>query len=211
MEISLQKEKLPTSLPLPIYTSIPIGRAIGKTGEEFTVVIGLDKTIVRELKKLSLDSSDTDLQENTSDRERFGEGSYESWYKKGRVPFALIHTPSNHLAALVWFGPKPLGRKSLKHLSEAEKLREGQIDGSTPPADAWHTVTYRTYLPFRGQGLMKEFSRSTKEIYKRYNPNVKLWAGINAKNLGSVAIAEKLGLLKNETLSDEAWCAMTEA
>ncbi len=207
MEISLQKEKLPSQVPLPLYTSISIGKAVSKTGEEFTLVIGLDKATVRELKTHSLDIADVDLHNNTSDRERFGHGSYEAWYKKNRVPFALIHSPSNQLACLMWFGPKPLGRKSLKHLSESEKERENEV----VPAGEWHTVTYRTYAPFRGQGLMKEFAKNAKEIYKRYNPNAKIWAGINANNPGSIAVAEKLGLKKDTTFSDENWIAMVEA
>lgn len=176
----------------------------GKTGEVFDLVVGLDQAMVAQLKKYSLDESDTALQENTSDHARFGEGSYEEWYAKSRVPFALIHRDTGALAALIWFGPKPLGRKSLKHLSDAEKAQDERAMDSGD----WHTIVFRAYNPYRGQGLMKGFAAKTIEIYKQHFPSARIWAGINAKNEASIALAEKIGLHKEESVSDENWVAM---
>lgn len=195
---------LPDTLPLPLFTSVSIGEMTGKTGETFDVVIGLDEERVAQLKKYSLDMSDKDLQENTSDHARFGEGSYEEWYAKGRTPFALIHKASGTLAALIWLGPKPLGRKSLKHLSPEERAQdETRMDSGN-----WHTIVFRAYNPYRGQGLMKGFALKSIEIYKHYFPAARIWAGINAKNAASIALAEKIGLHKEESVSDEGWTAM---
>ncbi len=195
---------LPKTVPVPLFSSTKLGSITGKTGEVFTLVIGLDERMVAELKQKSLDRSDTDLQENTSDYQRFGEGSYEEWYSKDRTPFALIHEKTGALAALIWYGPKPLGRKSLKHLSEAERREDERL----MDAGNWHTIVFRAYAPFRGQGLMKPFALATMEIYHHYFPQARIWAGINATNAASIALAEKIGLHKEESVSDERWVAM---
>ncbi len=169
--------------------------------------MGLDKNLVEQLKKKSLDETDTDVQSHTSDRKRFGEGSYEEWYAKERTPFALTEEKTGVLAALAWFGPKPLGRKSLKYLSEAELAEEGRQKKSD-----WHTLVYRSYVPFRGKGLMTDFLKQVIAIYMEQYPNAKLWVGMNADNKASAALASKLGFEKAEELADTRsnWFAMVK-
>ena len=113
MEIQLDTQALPASVPVPVFSSIKIGDT-EHNGVSFEMYIGLNNDQVTKLKHLSLDTTDVTLQEHTSDYKRFGEGSYEEWYAKKRVPFELIHKETGALAALAWFGPKPLGRKSLR-------------------------------------------------------------------------------------------------
>lgn len=196
----------PFSLPLPLFGMIKIGELLSKDGEEFTMWIGADTDTVAQLKEKSLDEGDTDIQKNTSDRKRFGEGSYEEWYSKDRTPFALIHAASKQLAAFVWFGPKPLGRKSLKYLSAEEQKKELE-----QKEDVWHTLVYRSYAPFRGKGLMTDFVRFATGKYKEHYPDAKLWVGMSADNEGSAALATKLGYQKREDLFDaeKNWVAMT--
>ncbi len=203
MEITLTPGALPRRVPVPLYEAIRIGTAENKN-DYFDIFLGLDKAMVEKLRARSLDTADTDLQENTSDFKRFGEGSYDDWYSKSRVPFALMHKNTGALAALVWLGPKPLGRKSIKRLSEEELKNEKTVESG-----GWHTIVFRSYLPFRGQGLMKEFVRATTDVYTHYCPDAKLWAGINRKNLASIALAEKLGHTIDESHSDPTWVAMT--
>lgn len=206
MEVTLKRDMFPAAAPLPLYASTPIGTAENRDGERFVLHIGLDETTARQLKQLSLNTADTALMEHTSDFKRFGEGSYEEWYAKERVPFALIHEKTGQLAALVWFGPKPLGRKSLKHLSPEELLKEGaQVSGD------WHTIVFRSYPPFRGAGLMKDFVRTATDVYLHYFPNAKLWAGISTSNPASIALAEKLGYTKDESISDPSWAGMVRS
>lgn len=202
----MTRQNLPDRIPLPLHTSAAIGKIMSESNETFNLIIGLDRNLVDQLKQRSLDTSDTDLQENTSDYARFGEGSYEEWYSKGRVPFALVHKETGALAALIWLGPKPLGRKSLKHLSPEERAQDERAMDSGD----WHTIVFRAYNPYRGQGLMKGFAKEVIEIYKHYFPAARIWAGINAKNAASIALAEKIGLHKDEAVSDEAWAAMVE-
>lgn len=204
-DVTTPVNTLPEKLPVPMYETFSVEHFTSRTNDLFTVRIGLDKELIDQLKTYSLDTSDTDLQENTSDYERFGKGSYEEWYAKGRTPFALVHEKTGALAALVWFGPKPLGRKSLKHLSVEEREREGKVQ-----EDVWHTIVFRAYHPFRGQGLMTSFAKMAIQTYKKYFPHAKLWAGINATNAGSIALAEKLGFVRESSLSDEKWTAMIE-
>lgn len=208
MEITSNTGSKIFSLPIPIYTTIKLAEAFSKNGEHFSIFIGMNKEIVNQLKILSLDKEDIELQKNTSDFKRFGVGSYEEWYKKGRTPFTLVHNATNSLAALVWLGPKPLGRKSLKHLTDKE-LSE---DESLLENDNWHTISYRCYPNFRGKGLTKNFSNFVTEIYVKNVPHIKLWAGINTENIASEKLAEGLGFKVEEKLSDRAnnWIVMVK-
>lgn len=188
------------TFPLPIYETASLGRMTGRDGREFEILAGLDRDVVEQLRAKSLDETDTEIQRNTSDRERFGEGSYEVWYKKDRTPFALVTSDTRELAALVWFGPKPLGRKSLKHLSAEEKAQ----DERAMDAGEWHTIVYRSYPPFRGTGIMKQFTTTALEAYRSAFPRARFWAGIHAENPASIGFAQSLGFVIDEARSDPA-------
>ncbi|MEX2052523.1 MAG: GNAT family N-acetyltransferase [Candidatus Paceibacterota bacterium] len=208
MEINPDPKLKSFLFPLPIFSSTYIGEALSKDGEKFSVFAGLDEKLILQLKELSLDETDEELQKNTSDFKRFGVGKYEDWYKKNRIPFALVHTASNSLAALVWFGPKPIGRKSLKHLSNAE-LSENESDMNK---ENWHTISYRCYPNFRGKGLTKKFVAFCMDIYIKNVPNVRLWAGINTENSASSALALSLGFKLIDDFSDinNNWAVMVK-
>ncbi len=204
MEILIDPKRLPQAVPVGLFESVQIGSA-ENNGESFDIFLGLDQDAVIKLRELSIDTSDTALQENTSDFQRFGEGDYAEWYSKGRVPFTLIHRDTGALAALVWFGPKPLGRKSLKHLSIEERVNETTVESGD-----WHTVVFRSYPPHRGTGIMKGFGRAVTDVYMNYYPTAKLWAGISRHNPASMALAEKLGYTIDESISDSSWVAMVK-
>lgn len=190
-------------LPLPIYTEIPIDTVLSKDGQEFTLTIGLDEEHIGQLKQYSLDETDAEIQSHTSDRQRFGEGSYEEWYAKERTPFALVHKETGALAALAWFGPKPLGRKSLRFLSEEELQKENiQEKGD------WHTIVYRSYRPFRGRGIMRDFLQKALSVYLAHYPEAKLWAGVSTENAASAALAEKLGFKPDFVDTEKRWMTM---
>ena len=208
MEINLDESAMPQTLRLPLFAAAQIGTAQNAVDDRFLIFVGLNEDMAQQLKTLSLDASDTELDKNTSDRKRFGEGSYENWYSKNRVPFALVHEGDGKLAALMWYGPKQLGKKSLKHLSEKE-MHEEDVLG--PPGDEWHTVSFRSYPPFRGKGIMKDFAKTTMDLYLRYFPNVRLWAGTERTNAASMALSSKLGFTLDESASDSDWVAMVQA
>jgi len=176
-----------TTFPLPLYESIPLAE-VTANGDSFAIVAGLDKHMAEQVKQHSLDENDADLQEHTSDRKRFGEGSYEEWYSKKRTPFALIHEETDAVTAICWFGPKPLGRKSLRYLTDEEAKEEKNLSEGT-----WHTISYRCYNPYRGKGLMNDFVRFCINTYTRKFPGVGIWAIINVDNPASKRLAEKLG------------------
>ncbi|OGI62947.1 hypothetical protein A2818_00295 [Candidatus Nomurabacteria bacterium RIFCSPHIGHO2_01_FULL_40_12] len=175
------------SLLLPVYKSIYIADAISKDEENFSIFIGLDEKMAAELKKLSLDKSDTDIQQNTSDLKRFGEGSYENWYKKNRTPFILVHRATNALAGLIWFGPEPLH------------------DGCK-----CHTAGWRSYNPWRGKGLMKDFTKFAMDIYMSKFPDIKFWINAKKENTGSIRLAEYLGFKVSEKYSDSISIVMVK-
>jgi RimJ/RimL family protein N-acetyltransferase len=192
------------SLPLMLYKAVKLGALTSRDGEVFSIFVGANEEIVQQVKKQSL--SDTEIQANTSDRVRFGEGKYEEWYSKNRTPFALVHDATGQLAAFVWFGQKPLGRQSLKYLSEEERAKELE-----QKEDVWHTLVYRSYPPFRGQGLMGDFVRFCMEVYRKHYPDAKLWTGMSASNEASIALSSKLGFVRHDDLFDaeKNWVAMT--
>jgi len=206
MKVDIQESKLPAMVPVPLYNAIQIGSAQNDAGDTFRIFLGLDESIVAQLKKLSLDPADLELDNNTSDRKRFGEGSYEEWYAKSRVPFVLVREGDDKLAALMWYGPKQLGQKSMKHLSKP--MREEDVPG--PSGDEWHTVSFRSYPPFRGKGVMKDFAKATMDVYLHYFPNVRLWTGTDRSNAASMALSTKLGFTLDESSSDADWVAMVK-
>ncbi len=194
------------NVPPPLFSTQKLDTISSKDGEDFAVMLGLDKAMVSQLKAYSLDTTDIDLQANTSDFQRFGEGSYEEWYAKDRTPYALIDKEGK-LAALAWFGPKPLGRKSLRYLSPEELANEAKQEVSD-----WHTIVYRSYQPFRGRGLMTPFMQYVIADYKKRFPHAKLWAGVSTKNEASMGLAKRFGFVISEEHSDPQaeWCAMIE-
>lgn len=198
LHISLDESKLPVSFPLPLYSAEKIGTATDAAGEKYFLFAGFSSAVAAELKTKSLDPNDPELDANTSDRKRFGEGSYQDWYAKDRHPFALIHAESGALAAVAWYGPKALGRKSLKHLSAEEAAQnEAELD-----AGDWHTIVYRAYLPFRGRGIMTDFVRATIAIYLRRFPQARLWGSVQAFNAASLGLAAKLGFVEYDRSGD---------
>lgn len=163
------------ALPLPIYTSEPVGSVQAKDGTEFSACIGLTENLVQQLKERSLDATDTELQKNTSDLKRFGEGSYETWYAKDRTPFALIDT-HGILAALIWLGPQAFPQTVDFHSD-----------------NIWATVAFRAYEPFRGRGLMRPFSVLALDMYKKLRPHHRVWLETNTDNEAGKHLYHKLG------------------
>ena len=187
------------SLPLPIYTSVTLATARSNDGEEFEIIAGLEKNSVEEIKRHALDESDEELQKNTGDKKRFGENSYESWYAKNRTPFGLIHKKTGTLAAFAWFGPEPLG---LDTIPRDSTIPWDSRNKEKKESEEWHTIGYRSYNPFRGKGLMKDFTKFAMKIYSANRPGVRYWAAINPENKASIAIVSSLGLTVSEENSD---------
>lgn len=193
MKINPLNKQEKISLPVPIYSSIKIADAIDKNGREYSIFIGIENKYAQQLKRLSLDKSDVAIQNNTGDRRRFGEGSYQEWYEKNRTPFVLIDKQKDELAAIIWFGPKSLGKKSLKFGEESKDITQNE----------WHTVVWRCYPTYRGSGLMKSFSSYVTEVYKKqFLENIKFWAGMDNRNNAMVGLSAKLGFEADEENSD---------
>lgn len=191
-------------LPLPMYKSVKIADAIGKDGAEFDLITGLDEKYVRQLRELSADESDEALQNFTGDKKRFVIGTYEYWYQKNRTIFALIYKQTDELAAIIWFGPKPLGKKSAKFGESPEDARD--------LSSTWHTVSIRSYPNFRGKGLMKTFAEYALETYRRHFPHVRFWSGMDDRNAAVMKLMLDLGFHVDEANSDleEHWLIMVK-
>lgn len=180
MEFTSRENIKKISIPLSIYNTIHIADAVSKDGKKFSVVVGLDEKLVEQLKQLSLNKSDVELQNNTSDYKRFGTMPYENWYQKNRTPFSLIHTKTKKIAALVWFGPEPL-------FSDEKN---------------WHTAGWRSYKPFRGKGIMKDFAIFAMNTYFEKFPDIVLWIATSTENTGSINLATALGFQELSEASD---------
>lgn len=196
MKIISEKNIQDFPLPLPVFNSIHLADAVSRDGEEFYVFVGLNKEQVGQLKNFSLNENDTELQKNTGDRNRFGLGSYEEWYKKTRTPLCLVHKKSDALAALIWFGPKTLGQKSIKFGKNINEY------GQPGAGNNWHTISCRSYPPFRGKGLMKNFTKFSIDLYKKQFPNAMFWTGMDNRNKGIIKLFSGLGFEINEENSD---------
>ncbi|HUX35426.1 MAG TPA: GNAT family N-acetyltransferase [Candidatus Paceibacterota bacterium] len=197
MEITENPELSKLFLPLPIYESIMLATGRTNDGEEFEIVAGLDKNAAEEIKKHALDENDEELRKNTSDLKRFGESSYEEWYAKDRTSFGLIHKKTGAIAAFAWFGPEPISRKSLESAEGFETRGDGKKESG-----GWHTIGYRSYKPFRGKGLMKDFMKFAMKIYSESRPGFRYWLGIKPENAASIALASSLGFTISEENSD---------
>jgi RimJ/RimL family protein N-acetyltransferase len=202
MKIIPKKTVETYSLPLPIYKSVHVADGIGKDGSEFDLNVGLEEKQAEQLRRLSADTSDTDLQNFTGDMKRFVEGSYDHWYKKNRSIFALVHKQSGDLAAVIWFGPKPLGKKSIKF---------GGQDEHTTESD-WHTISFRSYPQYRGKGIMKNFSTFAIDTYRSHFPRVKFWTGTDDRNAAFIRLITDLGFTVDEEHSDlpDHWLIMVK-
>ena len=169
-----QIESMPVhlELPLALYSSERIGVMRMPDWSSLSIQFGLSREMVETLKAHALDLTDEELQNNTSDRRRFGEGSYEDWFKKERYPFALV-SEANELAAIIWFGPEA-------------------FPGGEEPV-SWDTVAFRSYIPYRGKGVMTPFGRFALATYLKLMPGHTVWLETDATNVPAVRLYEKLG------------------
>ena len=166
-------------LPLPLYTSVPVGRMTDDAGHEYSVVAGLTEEQVIDLRTKSTDESDEPIQKNTSDKLRFGgSDSYEKWYAKERLPLALI-SHSGALAALAWYGPEPLPPDSEREITD----RSGH----------WDTAGYRSYGEYRGKGLMTPFIQLTLQVHATLFPDRKIWIETNEDNIAGRKVFGRSG------------------
>ncbi len=214
MKITRRDTKEKIFFPPPLYVSAIVATAESDGGDVFDIALGLTQSMTAKLKERSIDPTDDAIQKNTGDRKRFGEGSYEAWYTKQRVPFALIHRSTNALAALIWLGPKPLGKKSARFSTSAKAAATppSTLDKIANARGEWHTVTLRSYPPFRGKGLMKDFARFAIAIYRERFPGARFWIGTDPENSAMIALAKKLEFITREELSDRSthWLVMTQ-
>lgn len=179
--------------PLALYESERLGEAVSEDGTVFSIVRGLSEPLAEDLKRHSLDESDTELMQGTSDRRRFGEGSYDAWFAKGRYPYALAH--GNALAALIWFG--------------AEELPEefATYGGNAGTND---TLAFRSYEPYRGKRLMGDFSRFVIDAYAKNHAGRTLWLQTNTDNAPAIRLYERLGFVQKGTREDNGRLVMVQ-
>ncbi len=160
-----------------------IARANGD-GRDFTIVEGLSDALVEKLTKLSQDESDTELMQNTSDRTRFSPDAYDAWLSKERYPFALV-AEDGSLAALIWYGPEEM-----------------------PTGGAGDTIAFRSYPPYRGRGVMTDFSRFVMELHEKRRAEHQLWLATDAENVAGIRLYEKLGFVRHGEEDDRLFMVL---
>lgn len=181
MEITPKPEQPSLTFPLPLFESAILADASVPNLGSFSITVGTDKAAVEQFKNRSCDQSDTDLMRFTSDYTRICTESYETWYQKGRVPFALLNS-RGVLAGIVWFG-----KKDFPELAQ----------GHAPASAAWNTFAIRTYPPFRGQGLAFPFAdfciTMFRELTSDHDP---IWLETNEENVAGTKLYKKLGFIE---------------
>ncbi len=177
MALSITKSGEHAGCDPTLYESTLVASAQTLEGTLFSIRLGLSEELAAKLKARSLDESDGELMNNTSDRRRFGEGSYETWFGKGRVPFALVDQ-AGELAALIWYGAE------------------------MPPAEAglppgrWDTIAFRAYLPYRGAGIMGDFTRFVLAWHVEHCIDAHLWLETDATNEAGIRLYERTGFVR---------------
>lgn len=162
-------------LPLPLYKRVFIGTLVMPDSTRLSIYLGADEDTAHQLREQAL-SADEELLTNTHDRARFGEGSYEDWYAKGRSPFSLVDDVGN-LAAFIWFGAEMPPKECAQGVESV----------------LWDTVAFRSYPPYRGRGMMTPLACFVIETYERLMPGHHLWLAARTENIPALGLYGKLG------------------
>jgi|GEM_PF-5071616 len=174
--------------PQPLYDSQKIATAQHTELGSFTIYAGLSKKYADDIKKYSLDKSDTALQEGTGDYKRFGESDYKERYKaKPRTQIILVHDESDEIASFVWLGPRDLP-EDINILKDIEIVNDHSGESGI-----WFTSSYRTYGAYRGVGITKTFSQHVLALYKQLHPNTPMWLAVQTNNAPAIILYKKLG------------------
>lgn len=177
-EVPRKESVVPHGEPPPIFSSTFVAWLACPGLDRLSVQYGLDTHAVSKLRDKSLNRDDVELANNTSDKRRFGDGSYERWYAKSRYPFVL--TDQDHeLAGLIWFGPEPV--------PNGVQLDQGAL------VQEWDTIAFRSYPPYRGKGIMTAFSLMLLKLHKTMRPGRGLWLETRPHNKAGIALYRKLG------------------
>ena len=190
LTITTTKDLSEIDFPMKIYDSVQIGTAVASEESlgTFTLYAGLSKEHVAHVKEYSLNKDDVDLQKNTSDFARFGEGDYEERYdKKERHSFSLVHDDTQTLASLIWFGPRDLPESVAIERSEDQK---------------WDTVAFRTYGIFRGVGITSGFSAHVIDAYQKRFSDHKIWLAAPGEYKAAMGLYKKLGFQDTGEVDD---------
>ncbi len=173
----------PRCVPCGLYETLKICDLVDQHGNEYDVIIGLDRDLASQLQSYACDLSDGALQSNTSDHKRFCEADYEvDFAYKKRLYFALRDRVSGDLAAVTWFAPRSLP------LEAYDAAAVGQL---------WQTVSFRSYGSYRGVGVMSRFAQSVFAFTDQILRYDKIWLRVKSDNQPAIALYKKLGFEKS--------------
>jgi len=155
----------------------PICKGTSVDGLEY----GPDERLVEQVITYSNSESDKDLREATSDKERCKEvDAYTQRDKKGSFPFELTDE-RGILASLIWYGP-----------AQPPMLNN---QGRPEPDQKWDTIAFRSYPPFRGQGLMRAFVDAVLRRHASDRPDHNMWLSVKAENMRAQELYRSLGFV----------------
>ena len=163
------------------YYKIPFNREnlyIGSVND-LDLYLWIQSNHFKDIVNYSLDISDTDLQNNTSDKIRFQDTSkVENWYKeKDRYCFCLL-SKTWEFAGIIWY------RKSLPPII-LEKVKGEMTDTIYERTQDAHTGWIRIYWKFRWKGYAAMFLSEAEKVYKSIYPTGWLCVDVSTENIAS--------------------------
>ncbi len=162
----------------------------------YQIKLGIQETQIPEL--LELTTTDKEIHENTSDW-RTPEGklgrfsslqAFTAWQKQDKTIYTLT-SPSQLLAGIVWFTPKPIDYK--KYAINQKMSEKYPI-----------TFAIRLYGEARGHKLAKPFLLETIKKYCTFlgEKHVFIWIEVHKANERALHIYHEVGFRQVKTSSD---------
>lgn len=191
LDITQIKDITELTFPQSLFDCQKIASAKHADLGSFSVYVGLSEKYANDIKKYSLDKSDTALQEATGDYERFGKSDYpERYKKKPRTQIILVHDESDEIASFIWFGPRNVP-KDIEIIGDQEK--GGALPVLAQQKGGWFTGSYRTYGIYRGVKITRTFSLYVLELYATLHPQTNMWLAVQMHNAPAIGLYQKLG------------------
>lgn len=155
---------------------------LARTESDLAFYYGLDASMAEALTARSADKEgDPGLFRYVDDGDAFSSPEACLAWAGGKDVFVCT-TGTGGLAALVWLTPKPL----------PITLPEGESLAEVAP-EAWDAMSFRSYPPYRGRGIMQPFGSEVVAWHDAYRSGRALWLQVDAEFTPAQVLYTELG------------------